>query len=673
MPHLKPSKSGTKTQTEQHRSPTTDDASETETDNGGNILLSLAASAPKEAPREAVTDPRTEAVSRTKVTPSPYTGGPPHGNEHHHYYGYETHPPSWMAGVTGRRGGKPMGVYGTGARRLFPSPIRCTRSKSDDDDVDESSSTNSGADTRTRAVYPFRGPPPHARLPFYGPPGAYSYPAYPPPPYGFNEQYSQHALAEHSPPSPVKRRQNPAPPSNASSPKRWKPSEDQDNLKLEEKDPNEADIEQGLQSPASTAGDDNASKQRVISPSSSIEGGLNSTGKSNDDECTSEANEKGTRTGTASEGVPQHGENGDHARYGSLEPRYGGPQGPYPPPYYPPGPGMYGYPHPYHYGEGSPPRGAWRMPPSGAYPPPQVHVAHPPYPSPYAPAYGHPTLPSYHPRYHLPESHAGNGSSQHRNGAEAKPPSAPQSSNAKRLGAGAVAPKIKSVAEWQRATLATGKAPSANRCMPLKAPIPSKYWGEAEKSKDFPIPDFHQLVNFPDYLNKMRPNGTEPIISATSNGKRPCVMCGKQRICSASSSGGNALRRSKKQGEEEEVDEDDTNHIIPRQNKGLCTACDISVWVFVESGLEIKWCKGCKNFRPWAAFGDKGLATKCVRCRDRQREKYAVQKDELRLRRMRQHRHEDEQEDFDAKEVSERQEIAAAKGLRDLMAASESI
>ena len=34
------------------------------------------------------------------------------------------------------------------------------------------------------------------------------------------------------------------------------------------------------------------------------------------------------------------------------------------------------------------------------------------------------------------------------------------------------------------------------------------------------------------------------------------------------------------------------------------------------------------NFRPWAAFGDKGLATKCVRCRERQREKYAMQKEE---------------------------------------------
>ena len=68
--------------------------------------------------------------------------------------------------------------------------------------------------------------------------------------------------------------------------------------------------------------------------------------------------------------------------------------------------------------------------------------------------------------------------------------------------------------------------------------------------------------------------------------------------------------------------------IIPTQNKGLCTLCDVNVWVVVQNGLEIKWCKGCKNFRPWAAFGDKGLATKCLRCRERQREKYALQKEE---------------------------------------------
>ena len=66
---------------------------------------------------------------------------------------------------------------------------------------------------------------------------------------------------------------------------------------------------------------------------------------------------------------------------------------------------------------------------------------------------------------------------------------------------------------------------------------------------------------------------------------------------------------------------------IPTQNKGLCTVCDISVWVVQASGCQIKWCKGCKNFRQWAFFGEKGLATKCGRCRERQRSKYARMKD----------------------------------------------
>jgi hypothetical protein len=37
--------------------------------------------------------------------------------------------------------------------------------------------------------------------------------------------------------------------------------------------------------------------------------------------------------------------------------------------------------------------------------------------------------------------------------------------------------KIKSVEEWQVAARATGSAPSAFRCVPLKEPIPSKCWG----------------------------------------------------------------------------------------------------------------------------------------------------------------------------------------------------
>merc|ERR1712157_62765 len=70
------------------------------------------------------------------------------------------------------------------------------------------------------------------------------------------------------------------------------------------------------------------------------------------------------------------------------------------------------------------------------------------------------------------------------------------------------------------------------------------------------------------------------------------------------------------------------NAVIPAQNKGLCTFCDINVWVHNDSGLQIKWCKGCKNFQNWAAFGEKGSATKCLRCRERQREKYAASKQE---------------------------------------------
>ena len=73
--------------------------------------------------------------------------------------------------------------------------------------------------------------------------------------------------------------------------------------------------------------------------------------------------------------------------------------------------------------------------------------------------------------------------------------------------------------------------------------------------------------------------------------------------------------------------------IIPRQNKGLCTSCDVKVWLVRDLNLTIKWCKGCKNFRQWAAFGDKSRATKCSKCRERQKEKYAAQKEELKQKR----------------------------------------
>jgi hypothetical protein len=151
-------------------------------------------------------------------------------------------------------------------------------------------------------------------------------------------------------------------------------------------------------------------------------------------------------------------------------------------------------------------------------------------------------------------------------------------------------------------------------------------------SIDRKLPDFSLLVNFPEYLSKGR--NIESSASASNDGTKPCVMCGQLRLCSAriSHAGNNSGRRPRTSlvpspDNLPNTGDERTTHIIPRQNKGVCTVCDVAVWIVQDhDNLEIKWCKGCKNFRPWAAFGDKGLATKCVRCRKRQKEKYATQK-----------------------------------------------
>lgn len=214
-------------------------------------------------------------------------------------------------------------------------------------------------------------------------------------------------------------------------------------------------------------------------------------------------------------------------------------------------------------------------------------------------------------------------------------------------------------------------ATSKRRCVSIKPPIPSKFQGDIEKFKDAPLPDFNNLVNFPGHVsNKPSPNVPE--------GMRCCVMCGQACPCSMSgknkkgtggigsicghngvihkgdgvpsssvlaplgdSMGNNNNKvvvgssvsssvnnNSNNSGISSAVTYGSSYANIPTQNKGLCTVCDVNVWIVTASGLEIKWCKGCKNFRPWAAFGDKGLATKCGRCRERQREKYALQKEE---------------------------------------------
>ncbi len=149
-----------------------------------------------------------------------------------------------------------------------------------------------------------------------------------------------------------------------------------------------------------------------------------------------------------------------------------------------------------------------------------------------------------------------------------------------------------------------------------------------EQMKNTDIPDFPHLVNYPAHLHRYR------TLSDVEKDRRRCVMCGETRLCSTT--GSNQSRETFSRSKQKMAhfrglpsdEPNETIHIIPKQNKGLCTACDVAVWVIKESNTEIKWCKGCKNFRPWAAFGDKGLATKCLRCRERQREKYANQKEE---------------------------------------------
>lgn len=155
---------------------------------------------------------------------------------------------------------------------------------------------------------------------------------------------------------------------------------------------------------------------------------------------------------------------------------------------------------------------------------------------------------------------------------------------------------------------------------------------DMEKYKSVPLPDFASIVNFPAAMAQSK----QMTPTQLPDGMKTCVMCGILCPCSI---GGKHKKTSRAKPMDNSLAARNANNlqtaskdpqigIIPTQNKGLCTLCDVNVWIVASTGLEIKWCKGCKNFRPWAAFGDKGLATKCLRCRDRQREKYAIQKEE---------------------------------------------
>ena len=136
---------------------------------------------------------------------------------------------------------------------------------------------------------------------------------------------------------------------------------------------------------------------------------------------------------------------------------------------------------------------------------------------------------------------------------------------------------LKDELDWEQVS-----ATSLKRCVPLKHPPRNRYWGNRNSLADHALPDFARIVNFPDYLTKGRGNNS----SSRADGKKHCVMCGKLRVCLV------AGRRKH---------ETETTHIIPRQNKGVCTQCDVTVWLQMDEKIEVKWCKGCKNFRPWVS------------------------------------------------------------------------
>ena len=136
------------------------------------------------------------------------------------------------------------------------------------------------------------------------------------------------------------------------------------------------------------------------------------------------------------------------------------------------------------------------------------------------------------------------------------------------------------------------------KCVPMRPPIPLHFQGDMQKMQYANVPEYANIINFPTQ-NPPEGMGT-------------CVMCGESCQISPKKKVREFLGSKRNQELYEEP-------IIPIQNKGLCTNCDVNVFVICSNGLQIKWCKGCKNFKPWAAFGEKGAAIKCCRCRTRER------------------------------------------------------
>ena len=183
-----------------------------------------------------------------------------------------------------------------------------------------------------------------------------------------------------------------------------------------------------------------------------------------------------------------------------------------------------------------------------------------------------------------------------------------------------------------------------------------------------PLPPYQELVNYPQYLSDSKAGQKQQKMLALKNmtknehdesGKedstRHCVMCGTCCVYATTnkkvqlslppkpsnsssdedttsfSTGINTVSSSLSSPDAVTTKQQHYTYTIPRQNKGLCTSCDVKVWLYnddTKPQVPIKWCKGCKNFRTWPqAFGSKVKATKCTKCRDKQRISYSSSKE----------------------------------------------
>ncbi|CAJ1946344.1 unnamed protein product [Cylindrotheca closterium] len=414
--------------------------------------------------------------------------------------------------------------------------------------------------------------------------------------------------------------------------------------------------------PTTTKSQDQGSVRKpIISPTSSNE-------NKEDDESTSQFSH-----GSAQ---PYYGRQAFQHRYPHQypPPPHHSPYAPHHHPYGGHGAGYHQYPPPVGYNMYAAP---------GMYPPrhpqaPQVghHYGAPPpnmyYPGPPPPQYHH-HHPHYPPRHLMmsPVRVAQREFPMRR--AESVPVSDASASQASSKSSLAPSPSPSTESSKEAAAMMANndaRPPNTKRCIALKEPLPAKHWGPSDTTKDIKLPEFHRIVNYPDYLSKTRGANAESPCS-TADGKKHCVMCGEQRYCSASSLSKGRINSGKNNNNNKDetsstTSATETDHIIPRQNKGLCTACDVTVWVMTDSGLEIKWCKGCKNYRPWAAFGEKGSATKCTKCRERQKEKYALSKDAATSKQQQQQQQEKQQQQKWETTVEEKH-LEAANGLRSLI------